>query len=282
MKKNRVLLIIQNLLLLLTITFSMQAYTQLQFEYEYTDIEPVELVATYTLKYLQDTTNPDFLRNVDMLLFLGQNTSKFISREKYSADTIMKSIANSDQYQEFLMNPNKPFPKVRYGIYKNYPEGMLTFIEHVIGGTYKFEENLDLFNWQLIEDTTTISNYRAQKASCDFGGRSWVAWFSPEVPYSDGPYKFNGLPGLIVKIYDTQKHYVFELISIEKPEKEIMIDMKEKDYIETNKQGFYRAKDAFRDDIISRAKAAGIDRKGQQTAARNMAERNNPIELKRK
>ncbi|MCK9399141.1 MAG: hypothetical protein M0Q51_03970 [Bacteroidales bacterium] len=58
--------------------------------------------------------------------------------------------------------------------------------------------------------------------------------------------------------------------------------MIEKDYIETTKEGFFHAEDAFRDDIISSAKEAGLGSVAQQNAARNMEERNNPIELKRK
>lgn len=33
-----------------------------------------------------------------------------------------------------------------------------------------------------------------QKATCDFAGRKWIAWFTTEIPIQDGPYKFYGLP----------------------------------------------------------------------------------------
>ncbi len=272
----------QNLLILLALSFSLTGFAQLRFNYEYSAIEPTELIVTYKQNYLRDTTNPDFIRNADMLLFLGKSKSLFISKENYIADTIMRHITNDEEFRAFLLDPNKPFPQFSYRIFKNFPEGQLTFIEHTLDGTFKFEEDLNLFDWQICGDTATISGYKAQKATCNFGGRSWIAWFSPEIPYNDGPYKFNGLPGLVVKVHDTRNHYVFELLFIRIPEKGIMIDMKEKDYVETTKQGFFRAKDAFRDDIISRVKEAGLPSKTQQTAARNMAERNNPIELKRK
>ncbi|RLD38705.1 MAG: hypothetical protein DRI74_02980, partial [Bacteroidetes bacterium] len=89
-------------------------------------------------------------------------------------------------------------------------------------------------------------------------------------------------PGLIVKISDSRNHYVFEFISIKKPYKGLMIDYVEKDFIKATKQDFFRAKDAFRDDIINRAKSAGLNSEMQQRAAKNMARLNNPIELKRK
>lgn len=139
-----------------------------------------------------------------------------------------------------------------------------------------------MFHWELRGDTSTICGYKTQKATCNFGGRSWVAWFAPELPYSDGPYKFNGLPGLIVKVSDTRNHYDFELISINKLDPCLMIDIEDKDYIVTTKQDFFKAFDSFREDIINRAKQYGANNDSQQVLAKNMAQRNNPIELIRK
>jgi GLPGLI family protein len=52
-----------------------------------------------------------------------------------------------------------------------------------------------------------IGNWEAQKATTEFGGRKWTAWFCEEIPLSDGPYKFKGLPGLIVKISDADNSH---------------------------------------------------------------------------
>lgn len=273
---------IQNFIFLMVMLLSIQSFSQLRFDYEYSDIEPTVYQVTYSLKYLGDTTDADHIRNVDMLLFLGEKTSLFTSKEYFSSDTMMRKITNSAQLQEHLLDTQRPFPKFLYKVYKNVPEGKLTFIEHIIDGTFKFEEDLDLFIWKLENETDSIDGYKVQMATCEFGGRSWTAWFSPEIPFSDGPYKFNGLPGLILKVGDTKSHYVFEFISIYKPDKELMIDMMEKDYVESTKMEFFKAKDNFREDIISRAKDAGLSSKDQQKAARNIAKKNNPIELIRK
>ena len=62
-----------------------------------------------------------------------------------------------------------------------------------------------------------------------------------------------------------------------------MITMKDRQYIVTTKFGFFKAKDAFRDDIVNRVKEKGVtNSEDQQLAARNMARQNNPIELIRK
>ena len=56
-----------------------------------------------------------------------------------------------------------------------------------------------------------IGKYKTQKATAEFGGRSWIAWFSQELPFQDGPYKFYGLPGLIVHVEDNTGSHIMAL-----------------------------------------------------------------------
>ncbi len=249
---------------------------------KYEDIEPGVMIASYSLKYQRDSTNPNNIRNSSMMLLLGRTISKFVNSAYYISDTTTRKFTTEKQIIDYMSNPQRQPVAFTYQIFKNYPEGKITFTDVIPSDTYKYEEDLNLFEWNITSDTGTFCNYKAQKATCEFGGRSWIAWFSPDIPYSDGPYKFNGLPGLIVKVYDTRNHYVFELISIGKPEKSLMIDIEDKDYIVTTKQEFFQAQDSFREDIVNRAREAGGDNQMQQTAAKSMAQRNNPIELKRK
>ena len=54
------------------------------------------------------------------------------------------------------------------------------------------------------------------KSCYQFRGRKWTAWFTQNIPIPEGPYKFSGLPGLIVEIYDSQNHYHYELTKVTK------------------------------------------------------------------
>ena len=47
-------------------------------------------------------------------------------------------------------------------------------------------------------------------------GRNWIAWYTTDIPIQDGPYKFNGLPGLILKINDETGSHSFQFIGIKK------------------------------------------------------------------
>jgi len=264
----------------IAIIFSLSSYAQSNLIYK--NLEPVKIIASYSLSYQEDSTNQSYIRNEDMLLLMGKNISKFVSKTDFMNDTITRKFSTFEQEQEYYMNPQRPIPRILYKIYKNYPKGQLTYTEYIPSSYFSYEEPMDLFHWNLTSDTTTICGYKSQKATCNFGGRNWIAWFAAELPFGDGPYKFNGLPGLIIKVYDTHNHYAFELKSIGKPAKILMIEILEEKYVVTTKQSFFKAQDSFYADIINRAKQAGGDNDFQQNVARNVAQRNNPIELLRK
>ena len=63
----------------------------------------------------------------------------------------------------------------------------------------------DELNWKILPETIVITNLNCQKAEVEYGGRQWIAWFTSEIPISDGPYKFRGLPGLIIEVFDDKK-----------------------------------------------------------------------------
>ena len=101
-----------------------------------------------------------------------------------------------------------------------------------------------LFNWKLKDETKEIDGYQCYKALTDFRGRTWEAWYCPDIAINYGPWKFWGLPGLIFEVSDTEKIYNFHLTKIGRdlkqeikyPEKHKKISLKE--FVSNeNKQG---------------------------------------------
>lgn len=259
------------------------AYNSLhaQFSYPMKKLEPIELIVTYSLTYQIDSLNPDNIKQENMLLFLGENISLFLSSNSWFIENEMQKISSQAELQQWIDNtpPSSFMSNFRYRIFKNYPNNKITYTEKIMPNLLLYEEDLNICMWDLSTDTASIKGFKTQMAKSRYGGRNWEAWFTNEIPYSDGPYKFNGLPGLIVKISDNNNQYIFELVSIEKPSEEQWINYGERHYIVTSKQGFLRAKKSMREDIISRTKEAGLDSESQQVAAKNIAKRNNSIEL---
>jgi GLPGLI family protein len=67
-----------------------------------------------------------------------------------------------------------------------------------------------------LQTNKNIGGYKCQEAKTRLGGRSFTAWYTTEIPLSDGPYKFQGLPGLILEAYDDTKEHHFLMVSLSK------------------------------------------------------------------
>lgn len=81
---------------------------------------------------------------------------------------------------------------------------------------YKFRvvENI-IYNWKIMPDTTTIIGYSCTRATTEFRGRRYNAWFTMDIPSNDGPWKFMGLPGLILRVEDTDGVFNMKAIGLE-------------------------------------------------------------------
>lgn len=68
--------------------------------------------------------------------------------------------------------------------------------------------------WTLHDERQTILGHECQKATCHWRGRDFDAWFAVDIPVRLGPWSFGGLPGLILKLSDTQQLYTWEAVSL--------------------------------------------------------------------
>lgn len=125
-----------------------------------------------------------------------------------SQDSILKieveAMQKSGTYKD--LSKSIKTPKFAHKVFKTYPGMEVIYSEQILQDQVSFKENLAL-DWKIDGEKKKIGEYNTQKATLDFGGRKWTAWFSSELPFQDGPYKFHGLPGLIVQISDDQDNY---------------------------------------------------------------------------
>ena len=127
-------------------------------------------------------------------------------------DSIIKLAAEEMEKTKTFKDLSKSLkmPKFSYKIYKAYPSMMETYQDRISLSLFGYEDPVK-FDWKISNDKQMIGKYNTQKATTEFGGRKWTAWFSTDLPFQDGPYKFYGLPGLIIKIEDDAKNYSWEL-----------------------------------------------------------------------
>jgi GLPGLI family protein len=242
-------------------------------------IDDVKIMALYEISYKEDSNYLNFVSSEKMLLRVGSNVSDFQSYNRYRFNSVARKMRAEGNLFSWLQGTDmKDYSTgFTYVIYKNHPSGEITTIDRVFKvGNFQYSEKLDSFHWIVENEIKIIAGYHAQKATCDFGGRTWEAWFTDELPFNDGPYKFCGLPGLIIEISDNEGHYRFELISVEAPQKGEKIEWEEKPYVVTDKKGFFKVLD--NSDVFLDPQTLE-----EQKNLKSLEKiRNNPIELDRK
>ena len=107
---------------------------------------------------------------------------------------------------------------VKERLIKEYPEVSVLMISRI--GQIKYNvKHGRILKWKISPENDVFGNFKIQKAESEFAGRKWTAWFTTEIPIQEGPDKFRGLPGLILKIYDSTNSHIFTLAGIQKLKK---------------------------------------------------------------
>ncbi|MCY0978637.1 GLPGLI family protein [Chryseobacterium wangxinyae] len=170
---------------------------------------------TYEYQFIPDSTNIADVKSEMMILDTSPSQSKFYSYTVYHSDSIMRVDLEKQLATTGMMNVRSDMRKglVRYSISKDYPDYKVFLHNQILGDQYKVSDDRKI-NWKIKSKKQKIGEWNTQKAETEFGGRKWIAWFASEIPIQDGPYKFHGLPGLIVKIEDVTKSHVFNLQAV--------------------------------------------------------------------
>jgi len=134
-------------------------------------------------------------------------------------------------------------------LYKNISENRMANKKELMGKVFLIRDNLVAYDWELMGETKNIGNYTCYKAKFEIEEediqinmidgevkeekvtkkRTLVAWYTPEVPISNGPNNYGGLPGLILEVNDGDLTIVCsELVLNPKEVKEIKEPVKGK------------------------------------------------------
>jgi GLPGLI family protein len=186
---------------------------------KYEIIDRSVLRVFYETLSISDPSKPEVVRNDYQVLEIGENgISRFCSDDRRREDSIMAEVMKSGN----RLNAEKAFKDsgVSFGgnkqhVFKNYPLKKITVTDQIAIRNCLYEEDMVEFQWQILSETKTILSYSCQKATTDFRGRHYEAWFAPDLPINDGPWKFGGLPGLILAVADSAKNYSFLAVGIE-------------------------------------------------------------------
>ena len=169
----------------------------------------------YEYKFVSDSTNKADIKTELMNLDTTPKGSKFYSYTSYKSDSLMRVDLEKQLKTTGSINIKTDQRKgfVRYTVAKNYQNGNVDFRNRIGMDAFKVTEDRKIA-WKILPNKQKIGNWETQKATTEFGGRKWTAWFCNDIPIQDGPYKFSGLPGIVVKLEDQTQSHVFNLVGI--------------------------------------------------------------------
>ncbi|MFC6101245.1 GLPGLI family protein [Olivibacter domesticus] len=175
--------------------------------------------ADYHMSYLPDSTNNQ-IKEEEMELLVNSGESVFRAKKKALTDSIINEGSKGNNNLGLLASN---LTQIRYYIYK-IGDTIITQDEFKVNPKEKaFYSEPRKFDWHISDDTASIAGLLCQKAKMVYGGREWIAWFAQDIPLDEGPYKFCGLPGLIVKIADSRNHWIFELTALKEIKRSVSI-----------------------------------------------------------
>lgn len=188
------------------------------------------LRVSYEMKFMPDTLNRTNFDKRNMILDIGKNgLSCYMERNKWIRDSIGNArIVDGKISDRDLDDARRIAGKVydNYQILKSYPDSEhLSFLGYVGLDKFEYKEEDPDFSWQLKStERKTIGGYECSLAIGGYAGRTYKAWYTMEIPVSDGPWKFSGLPGLILEVEDLSGEYFYTCTKMQKREGFIIVE----------------------------------------------------------
>lgn len=186
-------------------------------------VDICKLRVTYRVKISADTIGADIYYD-NQALEIGGKLSRYYSLFADEIDSVIFKERLIPSHGDRTISGRTNLQRGEDGVYEdifiNYPVfGSLQVTRRFLQSNFEYTEPLPKIEWQVGLNIDTIMGYTCQSATVEFRGRRWIAWFTTEIPIRMGPYKFSGLPGLILKISDSKNLFVFTAIGISQPVK---------------------------------------------------------------
>lgn len=177
-------------------------------------------IVNYSVQVIDDTVNMEHRNTNRFVLECCNNISKFYSYNLYVYDSL---------YTESINKGKQTYPSPKgicfsEEVVKYFDSNLMSvYYRMPMEDIHEYNETLPEMKWTLLAGTKEIIGYSCQKAECVFRGRHWVAWYTMEIPIADGPWKFCGLPGLVLQIEDVKCHFSFVCTNVQLKEKPVIL-----------------------------------------------------------
>lgn len=175
-------------------------------------------------------------RDIPMVLLANRSGSKFYCPHTEYKDSLESTPSGRSKSKEILHEAIRQYSsgidrgalegityKTFMYVFKDLPESRITVYDKAGLTDYGcYIEPLGEQVWTIGDSIKAVLGYECQMAETNYHGRHWTVWFSNDIPLQDGPWKFNGLPGLILEASEPSGQHHFTATGIETYDKEIV------------------------------------------------------------
>ncbi len=211
-----------------------------------------ECLYSYQVKNAKGNTD-----ETSTILQIEKNEAYFTDYTAFQADSA--AFANApdkvqQQFKERVMKNDLFFDQT---VFQSTGANKMTVYSIITPNYYTYSEPLHPVTWSLSEKTDTVCGYVCKTATGEYGGRKWEVWYAPKIPAAFGPWKFCGLPGLVMKATDTAHIHQFTAIAFRKGG--VPFNPTPYDHpVKTNRAQFVKAKNHFEEDPMKNIPAEAI------------------------
>lgn len=177
-----------------------------------------DVEVNYHMRYVSDSLNKETYLEADMTLLLNKNESYYFNGVMVKFYQDLKHKTKTVSNVQDIANSYIPLPKIRHNVWK---ENDIIKVTSPLG-KYNYSYNSDKIDWELLGDIKKIEKFTCHLAKATVDNDVYFAWYTTEIPFSEGPFKFKGLPGLILEIHNKNKTIEINATNIEMKKMEIL------------------------------------------------------------
>ena len=175
-------------------------------------------------------------RDIPFVLLANKEQAKFYSPKTEYKDSIESTPQGRAVSRQLLNDAIKRYSETKdesamkavvyqtfLYIFRSTSDNTMTVYDRAGSLEYGvYTEPLGEIQWEISDSTKSVLGYDCIKATANYHGRNWTAWFAPDIPLQEGPWKLTGLPGLILEASESTGQHSFVATGLEATNQEIV------------------------------------------------------------
>ncbi|MFK8162266.1 MAG: GLPGLI family protein [Lewinella sp.] len=237
--------------------------------------EKFDYVASYEYHFQPDSSDKTSTQTEYMNLLFNAGKSYFVSTTKFALDTFQRANPGAGLGETMSFKNTLPKNRVKFEVERSKGGEASYYYEKIFTTTFRAAFDAESLEWEMKGGKKKIGDYDCREASTELGGRTYTAWYAPSISVPEGPYKFHGLPGLILEVSDAKQQHRFLLSGLE--QRSVEFPIAHRNLMDATMEEIAEVRGNQLQNV--RNSGFNVSPEMMQRAKAKLAKRNNPIEL---